>query len=52
MYSQSKRLEDRLVSAYLALAVSLAVAVVSLVVAVMAWLRSSRQSAGGYDVCG
>ena len=52
MYLQSKRLEDRLNSANLALAVSLAVAVVSLVVAVMAWRRSSRQSVGGYDVCG
>jgi len=52
MYLQSKRLEDRLNSANLALAVSLAVAVVSLVMAVMAWRRSSRQSVGGYDVCG
>jgi len=52
MYSQLRRLEDRLGSAYLALAVSLAVSAVSLVVAVMAWRRSSRHSAGGYDVCG
>jgi hypothetical protein len=52
MYSQLRRLEDGLGSAYLALAASLVVAVVSLVVAVMAWRRSSRQSVGGYDVCG
>jgi conjugal transfer/entry exclusion protein len=52
MYSLSRQLEGRLDSAYLALEASLAVAVVALVVAVLAWRKPSRQSAGGYDVCG
>ena len=52
VYSPPRQLEGRLDSSYLALGVFLAVAVVVLVVVVFAWRRSSRQSAGGYDVCG
>jgi archaellum component FlaF (FlaF/FlaG flagellin family) len=52
VYSPQRQLEGRLDSSYLALGVFLAVAVVVLVVVVFAWRRYSRQSAGGYDVCG
>ncbi len=52
VYSPPRQLEGRLDSSYLALGVFLAVAAVVLVVVVFAWRRSSRQSAGGYDVCG
>jgi hypothetical protein len=52
VYSPPRQLEGRLDSSYLALGLFLAVAVVVLVVVVFAWRRSSRQSAGGYDVCG
>jgi len=52
VYSPPRQLEGRLDSSYLALGVFLAVAVVVLVVVVFAWRKSSRQSAGGYDVCG
>jgi len=52
VYSPPRHLEGRLDSSYLALGVFLAVAVVVIVVVVFAWRRSSRPSAGGYDVCG
>ncbi|MFZ8806790.1 MAG: hypothetical protein ACO2PN_01625 [Pyrobaculum sp.] len=52
VYSSPRQLEGRMDSSYLAFGVFLAVAFVVLVVVVFAWRRSSRQSAGGYDVCG